>query len=153
MFNYLYLLAIASLALLGQKDAALNHSANAESDSTYTKAQLIIHFENVKNEKIRNSFTEVLWRYKELHDCEITLVQSPIKSSTMQAQPIVKLANLFGQTKKYRVKLALLVRDSKSIKVADLPADVLTGWFAHELGHIVDYHTRNNFHMLFFGFK
>jgi len=153
MFNNAYLLTVVLLAMLGPKAALINQWTDTKSEDLATKADLVIHFENVESEKIKNSFKKVMLRYHELHDCEITLVQGPLSSSTMQAQPIIKLAHIFGQTNKYRVRLALLVRDSKNIKVADLPADVLTGWFAHELGHLVDYRPYNNFQMLIYGFR
>lgn len=71
----------------------------------------------------------------------------------MQAQPVFSFGSLFSGITHYKVKLAILVRDSKSLKVAELPEDVLTGWFAHELGHLVDYRSYNNLNMIFFGIK
>ncbi|WP_223252689.1 hypothetical protein [Owenweeksia hongkongensis] len=153
MLNKVYMLAIASITALSVPHTPIQHFISTDNDTSETKPEMIVHFENVENQKIKDSFMEVMERYEALHNSEVTLVQGPIKSSTMQAQPVVKLSNLFGETKKYRVKLAILVRDSKDIKVADLPADVLTGWFAHELGHLVDYRPHSNFQMIFYGLK
>lgn len=36
------------------------------------------------------------------------------------------------------------------IKPAELPRQVLVGWFAHELGHVVDYHRRSFIGLLWF---
>lgn len=96
---------------------------------------------------------EVLNRYEALHQYDIRLVQKRIKASTMQAQPIVSLKSLFTGVKRYQIKLALYVKDSDQILVSDLPDDVLTGWFAHELGHIVDYEPRSNFGMIIYGLR
>lgn len=148
-----YMLALAFLSPLGMPGTAVHHHKTSDTDTSETVPEMIVHFENVENQKIKHSFLEVLECYDALHNSEVTLVQGPIKSSTMQAQPVVKISNLFGETKKYRVKLAIMVRDSKNLRVADLPEDVLTGWFAHELGHLVDYRPHSNFQMLFYGLK
>ncbi|PTM05859.1 MAG: hypothetical protein DA405_02050 [Bacteroidetes bacterium] len=147
------MLAIALLALLSTEHRPKKTSGGEQIIATTSKTKMTVHFKNVENEKIKNSFLEVMRRYTELHNSEVTLVQGPLKSSTMQAQPVIKLAHLFSETQKYHVKLAHLVRDSKELKVADLPAEVLTGWFAHELGHLVDYRPYNNFQMILFGLK
>ncbi len=121
-----------------------------EAEEKYSKR---IFFENVENDKIQNSFLRVIESYEILDGFAITLVRKPIKSSTMQAQPELSLKALFGGTKRYRIKFAMHVRDSDEFLVEDLPKDVLTGWFAHELGHIADYGSTSNFGMLWFGIK
>lgn len=112
-----------------------------------------VFFENVTNQKIKKCFLTALKGYEALQDYNITLLQQPIKSSTMQAQPVIGLKSLISGVKSYRIKLAVYVRDSKKVKVADLPEDVLTGWFAHELGHIADYEPYSNFGMIRYGLK
>ncbi len=114
---------------------------------------LNITFHNIQNQKIKDSFIKVLNRYEALHNCRVSLRQIHIKSSTMQAQPVFSLGSLISGITHYKVKLAILVRDSKQLKVADLPEDVLTGWFAHELGHLVDYRSHHNLGMILFGIK
>ncbi|MFT7028877.1 MAG: hypothetical protein ACJA2C_000256 [Marinoscillum sp.] len=71
----------------------------------------------------------------------------------MQAQPVIRLKSIFSRKKIYKVKVAVYVRDSKKIKVEDLDEDVLVGWFAHELGHLVDYKPYGNISMIGFGLK
>ena len=112
-----------------------------------------VTFHNIQNQKIKDSFIKVLNRYEALHNCRVSLRQIPIKSSTMQAQPVFSLGSLFSGITHYKVKLAVFVRDSKLLKVTDLPEDVLTGWFAHELGHLVDYRSYHNLGMIMFGLK
>lgn len=142
----------AMIVSCGGEHKTLSHP-NSHTIKTEEPASMKVVFENVTNDKIRESFMKVLREYEVLHSAEITLIQKPIKSSTMQAQPVVKLGNLFGETKKYRVKLAVMVRDTENLKVEDLPKEVLTGWFAHELGHLVDYKPYSNFQMIFYGLK
>lgn len=96
---------------------------------------------------------EVMKKYTSLHPYQITLKQRRVKASTMQAQPVITLQSLLSGVKKYKIILGVYVRDSENIKVADLPEDVLIGWFAHELGHLVDYEIRSNHSMVVYGLK
>lgn len=112
-----------------------------------------VTFKNVEDEVIKKSFLKVMERYGALHDYEVTLNQQRVKASTMQAQPKINLINLFTGVKKYEIKLGVYVRDSEEIAVAELPESVLTGWFAHELGHLVDYESRSNFMMAIYGLR
>jgi hypothetical protein len=105
------------------------------------------------NERVRNCFNEVMKRFQGLHEYEVVLIQDKIKSSTMQAQPIISLKSIFTGVKRYRIKLNEHIRDHKDLKITDVPDDVLKGWFAHELGHVVDYKRRSNIQMVFFGLK
>ena len=112
-----------------------------------------ITFENIENQKIIDCFMEVLNRYETLHQYKITLIQKRIKTSTMQAQPVVSLKTLFTGFHSYQIKLGHYLKDSEQYLVADLPDDVLTGWFAHELGHVVDYESRSGFGMILYGLR
>ncbi len=112
-----------------------------------------VAFSQVDDERVKRSFTEVLSQFQVLHPFEVVLKQRPVKSSTMQAQPIIDLSNVFSPGKRYQVKLAVYLKDSQNLKVADLPDDVLAGWFAHELGHVVDYLPYSNLEMVAYGLK
>lgn len=129
----------------------LAQSDNSETDTQHS--HMNINFKNIDNQKIKDCFLEVYNRYDSLHEYDITLVQKKIKSSTMQAQPIISLKSFFTGVKKYRIKLAVYVKDSEEILISELPDDVLTGWFAHELGHLVDYEPRSNFGMIIYGLR
>ena len=126
---------------------------NGNSETCETNSYTNIHFKNVTDQRIKDSFIDVYDAYGSIDEYDITLVQTKIKASTMQAQPIFNLKSVFTGVKKYRIKLALYVKDSDGILVSELPDDVLAGWFAHELGHLVDYHSRSNFGMIIFGLK
>lgn len=112
-----------------------------------------IKFIGVESEKIKNCFLKAAKAYETLYEYEIILNQRHIKSSTMQAQPVIKLSRVFKGINAYQINLANYVRDSKSVKVADLPEEILTGWFAHELGHVVDYGDKSTIGMLIYGVK
>jgi len=112
-----------------------------------------IEYEGITSDKIRDCFETVMNRYEVLHDCRVTLRQKRLKSSTMQAQPVIKFKNLFTDIKEYHVDLGIYLRDSTDLLVADLPEKVLIGWFAHELGHVVDYLPYSNAQMIAYGLK
>lgn len=127
-------------------------SANDQAYSQ-SSAFMKVKVKNIKSEKIINAFKKVLDRYQPLQNYEITLVQDEIKESTMQAQPVYSLKTLFRGVKSYQIKIAEFVRDSDEIRVEDLSEDVLVGWFAHEMGHLVDYEPYTNLEMIEYGIK
>lgn len=102
---------------------------------------------------IRTAFLDVWEQYKELHSYGFEVVQSSLSSSTMQAQPVIDLGDVFNKNRKYRLDVAEKVFGSEDLYIADLPDDVLRGWFAHELGHIVDYENHTNAGMIAFGIR
>lgn len=112
-----------------------------------------INFVNIDDALIRNTFTEVFAEYDKLHEYEMTLIQEELKNSTMQAQPIIGITNLFTGKKCYKVQLAETVCDAEELLIEEVPRLVLKGWFAHELGHIVDYEIRSNVSMIGYGLK
>ncbi|MEJ2584328.1 MAG: hypothetical protein P8Z38_04600 [Robiginitalea sp.] len=74
--------------------------------------------------------------------------------SIMMAQPV--FADLFkpGKRRRYRV----LVRRSFNLggerfTPSEIPPEIRLGWFAHELGHIVDYRDRSNWGLIRFGWQ
>ena len=102
---------------------------------------------------IRNSFLDVWQEYKELHNYGFDVIRSKLSSSTMQAQPVIELTDIFGKNRRYKLDVAEKVMDSGDLYIADLPENVLRGWFAHELGHIVDYENHSNFGMITYGVR
>ncbi len=112
-----------------------------------------VKFKEIRNDKIKECFLNVLKEYEDLHDFSITLYQKRVKSSTMQAQPLISFRDIFRSVKKYRIKLGVYVSSSESLKVEDVPKKVLIGWFAHELGHLVDYLSYSSLGMIKYGLK
>lgn len=145
---YLFTLSILVLILVG-----MVAFANTGKSNTMERETLNANFVNIDEPKLRNTFLEVLTEYEKLHPYEITLIKEELKNSTMQAQPIINIGNLFSGTKRYKVQLAETVRDAEELVIAEVPRDVLKGWFAHELGHIVDYEIRSNMSMIGYGLR
>lgn len=76
-----------------------------------------------------------------------------MKSSVMKAQP--KFWSLF-KTKNKREYIIFISRNfginNKELQASHIPTDVMVGWLGHELGHIMDYESRNTFNLIVFGF-
>ena len=73
----------------------------------------------------------------------------------MLAQP--KIWTMF-RPKEFRAYKIIMSRkfvleEGKTLGIEEFPKDVLIGWLAHEIGHIVDYTHRSTFQMILFGIK
>ena len=108
-----------------------------------------LRFSRVHDERVRRLFSEAYRGYIPLRGVSVTLEQRPIKGSSMRAQPCFGLSGVDG----YRVQMAEFVRDSDALRLDALPDDVLKGWFAHELGHVLDYRSYGFWGMLWYGFR
>ncbi|NMM50101.1 hypothetical protein [Marinigracilibium pacificum] len=104
-------------------------------------------------ERIKDQVYETLQFYPELIDTKIDFVFTKnIRKSFMQAQPNIKDIFKRKENRSYKVKITPeLQLTNGSIPVEELPHDVLIGWLAHELGHIMDYKDRSCINMLGFG--
>lgn len=102
---------------------------------------------------IKTAFIDVWKDFPSLHPYGFDVIESDLTSSTMQAQPIIELSDIFGKNRRYKLDIADKVKDSGDLFLHDLPKDVLRGWFAHELGHIVDYENHSNFGMITYGIR
>lgn len=72
----------------------------------------------------------------------------------MQAQPRIKTLFKKKSKRSYKIKISkdLIVND-KIIPIQEVPKDILVGWIAHELGHVMDYLEKSAFQMIGFGFR
>ncbi|WP_237390635.1 hypothetical protein [Fulvivirga sediminis] len=115
--------------------------------------------EYYENKKIPESLAvpirEALSLYPELKDISIDfLFKEHINNAVMQAQPRVR--SLFKNKYKrvYKVKMQRMISLNDSLKsISTLPDDIIVGWVAHELGHIVDYLNRSSMQMVGFGMR
>ncbi|NIJ45166.1 hypothetical protein FHR24_001605 [Wenyingzhuangia heitensis] len=111
-----------------------------------------VTFTNITDEQIKDSFLEVYKKYTNIHDYKITVIQKRIGSTTMQAQPIIGIKHLFNGKKEYKIVIGKYLKDT-NIELAEVPLEVLKGWFAHELGHVSDYKEYSNWGMIWYGIK
>jgi len=103
------------------------------------------------NQFVQNCFQEALAGYAPLHDHSIHLRRKYLKDMTMRAQPVINGAFFRKDSRAYRVDIQDHTRINESVRVPDLPERVLVGWFAHELGHVMDYHHRSWSNLMKFG--
>lgn len=111
-----------------------------------------IIYQGVRNEQIKAWFAETLAAYPELLPHYIYLRKVPMRYSTMRAQPVLNWQFLFRRRwRHYRVDFSSHLEVTEHVKINSLPREVVVGWFAHELGHVVDYLKRPLRGMIAFG--
>lgn len=104
-------------------------------------------------EEIKVPVLKTLAHYPDLEDSEIIFRFKKSNAKTiMSAQPIFKSMFKALPHRAYYVNISRTIKlGSKSMKVEDLPEDVLIGWLGHELGHLMDYRERSAFGLIWFG--
>ncbi len=107
-------------------------------------------FENINSQHIRDCFSKTFQQFTSLHDHPFSLEQLSLKNYTMRAQPVINWAFWHRASRHYRVQTSNHLQLRQYIQMEELPEEVLTGWFAHELGHIMDYRERSALNMMFF---
>ena len=110
-----------------------------------------IEFRNITSQYIRECFMKAYEGFPEVHSHPLIVRQQPMKVTTMQAQPVASLSFFSKKNRKYIIRLNDNLHLKDQIRVHELPEDVLVGWFAHELGHIIDYLPRTAGNLLKFG--
>lgn len=108
-------------------------------------------FKGVEESRVKRIFQEVLENYPRLKKRKIILRQRAMPKTTMRAQP--KMRSFFSKQTIYEVELSNNADLDHVVKIKDVPDDVLKGWFAHELGHVMDYLDKGFFGMIWFGIK
>ncbi|MEL7161236.1 MAG: hypothetical protein AAFN92_10800 [Bacteroidota bacterium] len=108
-------------------------------------------FQNVDSPTLRAWFTDTLAAYPELAGRTVYLRRLSMSRSTMRAQPVLNARFFRRKTREYRVDFSDHLDITKHVRVRELPKDVVVGWFAHELGHIIDYLQRPVLGMISFG--
>ena len=107
----------------------------------------IIPVEILEEAKVALSF------FPELKDVRIEFkYKDNIDDSFMQAQPDFSDALRRKSKRSYNIYISdrFLIKDDK-VSLEDVPSDVLIGWLAHELGHVMDYRDRTAMGMVIFG--
>lgn len=104
-------------------------------------------------EEIYFPVLETLSYYPELKNTPITFrFQKPKEHMIMSAQPVFKTMFRILEERAYYVNISRTIKlGSESLKIEDLPEEVLIGWLGHELGHLMDYKDRTVWGMIKFG--
>ncbi len=117
-----------------------------------TKAAHLDFHSNIP-EEIKDDTRKALAFFPPLKNIEIEfLFSNDIRKSVMQAQP--KFSTMFrSRTRRsYIIKISRnFSLKGKETPIHELPEEVLVGWIGHELGHIMDYRSRSNWNLIYFG--
>ncbi|OAV44352.1 hypothetical protein [Lewinella sp. 4G2] len=108
-------------------------------------------FQNVADPRLKDWFCDVLHQYPALAGRTVYLRQLNMKRSTMRAQPVLNRKFFRRATREYRVDFSSHLKVTQHVKIHKVPKEVVVGWFAHELGHVVDYLHRPALGMVSFG--
>jgi hypothetical protein len=103
--------------------------------------------------RLEEAFNEAKDRYEKLSSVPVRLSHRRLKNTSMQAQPVINAHVLDAGKRAYRIDIGFKAKMSDSLWMYDLPHPVLVGWFAHELGHVDDYHGRSVSNLALFGIK
>lgn len=107
-------------------------------------------FDNISSPYIRKCFLRAYQGFEALHYNKIILSRRSLSKTNMQAQPVRNLHFWNRKKRAYRVTLSNHIELEQYFKPEDLPEEVLVGWFAHELGHIMDYLNRSGWNLIKF---
>ena len=102
---------------------------------------------------IKTIFAEVKSHYECLNEVPINLIQRKLKKTTMRAQPYIFTLLKPKKNHAYKVEFSNNTHFKNFVNVMNVPENVLKGWFAHELGHIVDYQHHSFLGMIWFAIK
>lgn len=108
-----------------------------------------VNFKGVSSQRVREIFRSIAEKYPPLQSHAVRLECKVIPKTTMRARPI--LASFIRGKKKFAVQYNHATQLDTHVEVEKLPDKVLKGWFAHELGHVMDYRNRSIVGMLYFG--
>ncbi|HEY9117421.1 MAG TPA: hypothetical protein VIN11_06325 [Roseivirga sp.] len=91
--------------------------------------------------------------YPELRDTTIIFrYKKPNGKIIMSAQPVFKTMFRVLAEREYYVNISRNIKlGSDSMRIEELPEDVLIGWLGHELGHLMDYKNRSVASLVWFG--
>lgn len=144
-FKHKVFAGVLILIVLGLFSYYINRTPSLPTDSPV--------FSKGINHTVKTAFLDVWQSYTTLHTYGFKVVQMELASSTMEARPVIDLSEVFSNTRQYKLNVAEKVLDSDDLNVGDLPVQVLRGWFAHELGHIIDYENHSNVGMIAYGIR
>ncbi|QSE98305.1 hypothetical protein [Fulvivirga lutea] len=105
--------------------------------------------------EVKDAVTEALSFFPELDEYAIEFkYRNKLKNRVMQAQPKIKTFFKGREKRHYKISMSKnLVMNDTTMTIDQLPHSILVGWFAHELGHVMDYKDRSAGNLIKFAFK
>ncbi|TXB65538.1 hypothetical protein [Phaeodactylibacter luteus] len=110
-----------------------------------------LHITNIKDQRLRRLIEQVYERFSPLHPYELEVRQHRLRKTTMNAQPVVDARFWQKARRRYRINIGEYLQLPGQINLAGLPREVMSGWLAHEMGHLCDYRERSAWGMMKFG--
>lgn len=107
-------------------------------------------FDNVHDDHLRDCFVSAYAEFPELHAHPLRLEQRPLEAYTMRAQPLLNWSFWRRKNRHYRIQISNHLQIARYVELRELRREVLVGWFAHELGHLMDYRRRGAWSMIQF---
>jgi len=128
----------------------MNQNPSSEVASSFPAVSLFPNSHKAVPDKLIRACWEGMSYYPELREVPITFQWATMKRATMAAQP--RWNFFFGPRRQraYLIKVSNNLHLNHKIRLDEAPYPVLLGWVVHELGHIMDYHRRNNLSLLRF---
>lgn len=109
-----------------------------------------INYINISNQRVKSIFEQAVAGFPSLQNHRIDLIEKPIPKTIMRAQPYLNFNFFWQANRDYKVEMSSNFNLVEEFSLSDLPDEVLLGWFAHELGHVVDYQKRSAWNMIGF---
>jgi len=100
---------------------------------------------------IKPACLKALSYFPELNHTRIEFRLQRNKYSTMMAQPQQHFMIQSKRNRSYVIKMNASDEAAHLLNVEKIPFDVQVGWIGHELGHLIDYSTKNVLTMIGFG--
>lgn len=125
----------------------------------FTFSFALLKGQNIDNKvipvEVKEAVVQALSFFPELDDYAIEFkFRNRLNNRVMQAQPKIKTFFKGKEKRHYKVIISRnLVMHDTAMTVDQLPFEILVGWFAHELGHIMDYKDRSAGNLIRFAAK
>jgi len=110
-----------------------------------------ISFVNITGNYLCHCFHNALHHFPKLQECHIRIHKRDTGGATMNARPIFNWKFFDKKQREFVIGVNPVIAVDEKTPIEEVPEDVLIGWFAHELGHIIDYSNRSGWNLLRFG--
>jgi len=110
-----------------------------------------VQFKKVESTKLQEAFFLAFSKFSPLHHRHILIERRAFPETIMRAQPVVNHLFFHRNLRGFTIQINSKPESFSAMGAEELPFEVLVGWFAHELGHILDYLDRPGLNMIHFG--
>ncbi|KAB1064418.1 hypothetical protein [Salibacter halophilus] len=149
VFYIFIILAIGAL-VFSQSFKPVSGSNTQSANDTYSG---FVDFPDPLDRKVRLAALRALTHFPDLKNTQIDfVVDNSISNCIMQAQPKMNFLFRSKDERQYKIKIRSIIGwENDTLYLKNFSEKVIEGWFAHELGHVMDYRERSNWDMVKFG--